>query len=49
MFYEGTEKRLLICTKSLNLFDFDDHFWQKLVAESGAEILSHIHNAQLKA
>jgi len=49
MFYEGTEKRLLICTKSLNLFNFNDHFWQKLVAESGAEILSHIHNAQLKA
>ena len=49
MFYEGTEKRLLICTKSLNLFDFDDQFWQQLVANCGAEILSKIQNSQLKA
>lgn len=49
MFYEGTEKRLLICTKSLNLFDFDDQFWQQLVVNCGAEILSSIQNTQLKA
>ena len=49
MFYEGTEKRLLICTHSLNLFDFDDQFWQQLVVNCGAEILSSIQNTQLKA
>ena len=49
MFYEGTEKRLLICTKTLNLFHFEDTFWQELVAHSGAEILSRISNSTLKA
>lgn len=49
MFYEGTEKRLLICTKTLNLFDFEECFWSKLVAYSGAEILSSISNSTLKA
>lgn len=49
MFYEGTEKRLLICTKTLNLFDLTDQFWQQLVTNSGAEILSTIQNSTLKA
>ena len=49
MFYEGTEKRLLISTHSLNLFDYDDAFWQQLVAHSGAEILSTIRNSTLQA
>lgn len=49
MFYEGTEKRLLICVKKLNLLSFPDCFWQQLVAQSGAEILSSTHNKTLKA
>jgi len=49
MFYEGTEKRLLVCTNTLNLLNFEDAFWQQLVAQSGAEILSVIHNSQVKA
>jgi S-adenosylmethionine decarboxylase len=49
MFYEGTEKRLSIATKSVNLFDLAPHFWQQLVAQSGAEILSSIHTASVQA
>ncbi|MBB1274564.1 MULTISPECIES: hypothetical protein [Psychromonas] len=49
MFYEGTEKRLVINTKGLNLFDFEDEFWIKLVAHCGAEVLSSIRNSQVKA
>ncbi|TEW56840.1 S-adenosylmethionine decarboxylase [Psychromonas sp. RZ22] len=49
MFYEGTEKRLLICTNTLNLFSLDESFWQELVVHSGAEILSTISNPKLKA
>jgi S-adenosylmethionine decarboxylase len=49
MFYEGTEKRLYICTKSLNLFDLAPQFWQELVAYSGAEILSSMHNKTVQA
>jgi len=49
MFYEGTEKRLVISTKDLNLFDFADSFWSDLVAHSGAEVLSSIANAKIKA
>jgi S-adenosylmethionine decarboxylase len=49
MFYEGTEKRLLICTKDLNLLTINDHFWEQLVAQSGAEILSSIKNLTVSA
>jgi len=49
MFYEGTEKRLLICTKDLNLLMFAEDFWHRLVAQSGAEILSSIQNSTIKA
>jgi len=49
MFYEGTEKRLVISTKGLNLFDFTDSFWSDLVAHSGAEVLSSIANTKVKA
>ena len=49
MFYEGTEKRLLICTQSLDLFSIQENFWQALVNESGADILSSISNSQIKA
>ena len=49
MFYEGTEKRLLICTKDLNLLTFAEDFWHQLVAQSGAEILSSIQNSTIKA
>jgi len=49
MFYEGTEKRLLICTDTLNLLSFEESFWQQLVEQSGADILSTINNQHLKA
>ena len=49
MFYEGTEKRLLICTQKLNLLSFSDDFWQQLVAQSEADILSKTSNSHLKA
>lgn len=49
MFYEGTEKRLLICTNDINLLNIDEHFWQQLVAQSGAQILSSISNQYIKA
>ena len=49
MFYEGTEKRLLICTKDINLLTFSEDFWHQLVAQSGAEILSSIQNSTIKA
>lgn len=49
MFYEGTEKRLLICTKELNLLTFTEEFWHRLVAQSDAEILSSIQNSSIKA
>ena len=49
MFYEGTEKRLLICTKELNLLTLAEDFWHQLVAQSGAEILSSIQNSTIKA
>lgn len=49
MFYEGTEKRLLICTNNLDLLTIADSFWHQLVAQSGAEILSCIQNSSIKA
>jgi len=49
MFYEGTEKRLFINVNSINLLEFDDDFWQKLVAEAGADILSCINTPQITA
>jgi S-adenosylmethionine decarboxylase len=49
MFYEGTEKRLEICVKEFDLLTFPDAFWQKMVAQSGAFIISKIENTQLKA
>ena len=49
MFYEGTEKRLFICTKGLNLLAFDDSFWIDLVAFAGAEIISNIKNNHANA
>ena len=48
MFYEGSEKRLEI-TSTLNLLEFDNHFWEEMVKKAGAYILSHIENSQLKA
>ena len=47
MFYEGSEKRLEI-TCTLNLLDFEDRFWQEMVKQAGALILSDINNGQLK-
>jgi len=49
MFYEGTEKRLLLATKEVNLLALDELFWQTLVTHSGAEILSCIENTDIKA
>lgn len=49
MFYEGTEKRLLVCTKNLDLLTNPESFWHQLVAQSGAEILSSIQNSNVKA
>jgi len=49
MFYEGTEKRLEICVKQFNLLAFTDDFWQKMVQQADAFILSEIKNGQLKA
>lgn len=48
MFYEGSEKRLEI-TCTLNLLEFSDSFWQAMVKQAGACILSHIENKQVKA
>lgn len=49
MFYEGTEKRLEIITTEINLLQFPDSFWQKMVEQAGAFIISKIENMQLKA
>jgi S-adenosylmethionine decarboxylase len=49
MFYEGTEKRLEIITTGLNLLQFPDIFWQQMVEQAGAFIISKIENIQLKA
>ncbi|MFT6926568.1 MAG: S-adenosylmethionine decarboxylase [Psychromonas sp.] len=49
MFYEGTEKRLEIITTELDLLQFSDIFWQQMVAQAGAFIISKIQNTQLKA
>jgi len=48
MFYEGSEKRLEI-TSSLNLLEFDSSFWQEMVKQAGAYIISQVENDQLKA
>lgn len=48
MFYEGSEKRLEI-TSTLDLLQFEDLFWQEMVAEAGAHIISVIENNELKA
>ena len=48
MFYEGSEKRLEI-TCSLDLLTFDDNFWQEMVKQAGAYIISQIENEHLKA
>ncbi|WP_372880825.1 S-adenosylmethionine decarboxylase [Psychromonas sp.] len=49
MFYEGSEKRLDICVKGVDLFTFPDDFWQKMVQQADAFIISKIKNKQLKA
>jgi len=48
MFYEGNEKRLEITT-TVNLLNFDECFWKKMVQKAGAYILSGIENGHLKA
>lgn len=52
MFFEGAEKKaeIIINSASLNLLtDFDQSYWQKLVAYSQAKILSSIHNENCTA
>lgn len=48
MFYEGSEKRLEI-TCSENLLEFENSFWQEMVQQAGAYIISKIENQQSKA
>ena len=49
MFYEGTEKRLEITVKHTNLLLFPECFWQEMVAQAGAFILSKIENDTIRA
>ena len=49
MFYEGTEKRLEIILKQDILFEFPETFWEIMVAQTGASIISKIKNEQLFA
>lgn len=49
MFYEGTEKRLEICVKEFDLLTFPDDFWQEMVQQADALIISEIKNKQIKA
>ena len=48
MFYEGSEKRLEITT-TLNLLEFDDTFWDEMVNQAGAYVISKIENDRLKS
>jgi len=48
MFYEGSEKRLEITT-TLNLLEFDNDFWNTMVKQAGAYIISQIDNQHVKA
>jgi S-adenosylmethionine decarboxylase len=49
MFYEGTEKRLEITTKQDNLLQFPEQFWQEMIAQADASILSKIENKYIHA
>jgi len=49
MFYEGTEKRLQITTEEINLLQFPESFWQEMLSQAGAFILSEIKNRQVHA
>ena len=48
MFYEGAEKRLEITTQS-NLFLLPDLFWNNMVEQAGASILSTCQNDKLRS
>ncbi|GLS89588.1 S-adenosylmethionine decarboxylase SpeD [Psychromonas marina] len=48
MFYEGSEKRLEITT-TINLLALENQFWQEMVKQAGAYIISSIESPQLKA
>lgn len=49
MFYEGTEKRLEIIIKGLNLLQFPESFWIELLHQADTLILSKIENSYLTA
>ena len=49
MFYEGTEKRLEITLKQINLLTFPELFWQEMIAQADAYIISKIENKTICA
>lgn len=51
MFYEGSEKKaeIIIDTKQVSLLTYSDEFWEAVVAQSDAKILSKISNDEVKA
>ena len=49
MFYEGTEKRLEIIVDRTDLLHFSELFWQEMIAQAGAYILSKIENKKVRA
>lgn len=49
MFYEGTEKRLEIILKQDILFEFPETFWERMVDQAGASLISKIRNEQVVA
>lgn len=49
MFYEGTEKRLEITVAEHDLLLLPESFWQRMVSQAGACILSKIENSHLSA
>lgn len=49
MFYEGTEKRLQITTKEIDLLQFPELFWQEMLSQADTFILSKIRNKQVHA
>lgn len=49
MFYEGTEKRLEIIVKEMNLLQLPESFWEEMLAQAETIILSKIENQHICA
>jgi S-adenosylmethionine decarboxylase len=49
MFFEGAEKKIEIMLKSSKLFEMDRSFWEDIVKQCEATILSSIENEHVKA